>query len=210
MPCITCGCVIFPPEYLMLFSTSVQSLQADKSFSVPSPANLKAVEIASALTTWFECPDSQPTTNMFATVLCTRLCACFSTKHTSHLVKREKLWRSFHRLRSSATFRNDWRKFLESSVGKQAHPAFHQHVTMAIFKKLVEVEFPLPPTDSIEHPDRPLTFEEKNALRFVAGYVCRKVRTSLERSSIPIIEASFSRGGPIIIEMGYFISRCHY
>ena len=44
--------MIFPPEY-QLFTTSVQSLQADKSFSVPSPANLKAVERASALTTWF-------------------------------------------------------------------------------------------------------------------------------------------------------------
>lgn len=56
---------------------------------------------------------------------------------------------------------------------------------MLMFKKLIEVEFPLAPTDSIEHPDRPLTFEEKNALHIVAGYVCRKVPTSLEQSSIP-------------------------
>ena len=55
---------------------------------------------------------------------------------------------------------------------------------MFIIKKMIKVEFPLPPSDTIEHPDRPLTFEGKNALRFVAGYVCRKVRTSLERSSI--------------------------
>ena len=49
---------------------------------------------------------------------------------------------------------------------------------------LIEAEFPLPPTDSAEHCDQPLTLEEKNAFQFVAGYVCRKVRTNLEKSSI--------------------------
>ena len=173
-----------PTEHVRLFSGAVQSVRDDESFSVPSPANVKAVETSFALTTWFDSPVRQAELNRFSLVLCTRLRACFASKHTSHQLKKEKLWRSFHRLRTATTFRNDWRIFIESSVGQQAHPAFYQHVTMFIFKKMIEVEFPLPPTDTIEHPDRPLTFEEKNALRFVAGYVCRKVRTSLERSFI--------------------------
>lgn len=169
---------------MRLFTTAVQSVRADKSFSLPSPANVKAIETASAFTTWFDCPESQATLRMFSLALCAQLHACFSSKHTSHHLKKERMWRSFHCFRTATTFRNDWRKFIEVSVSQQVHPAFFQHVTMMIFKKMIKVEFPLPPTDTTEHPDRPLTFEEKNALRFVAGYVCRKVRTSLERSSI--------------------------
>ena len=38
---------------------------------------------------------------------------------------------------------------------------------------------------STESPVIPLTFEEQNALRYVAGYICRKVRDRLESSSLP-------------------------
>ena len=75
--------------------------------------------------------------------------------------------------------------FLHNSVGHQAHPAFFQHVSYRIFKELMKTEFPLPPPDAVEHPDRLLTFEEENAPRFVAGYICRKVHTKLEISTIP-------------------------
>ena len=54
-----------------------------------------------------------------------------------------------------------------------------------VFKTLIKAEFPLPPADVAEHPNRPLSFEEKNAQRFVAGYVCRKVYTKLDASSVP-------------------------
>ena len=177
---------MYPPEHAKLFTTAVQTVRADESFSVPSPANVKAVETALALTVWFDSPGCQAALHMFSLVLCTRLGACFCSKHTSQHLKKEKMWRSFHRLRTATTFRRDWRKFIESSVGLHAHPTFYQHVTMVIFKKMIEMEFPLPPTDYTEHPDRPLTFEETNALHFVAGYVCRKVRTSLEKSSIAL------------------------
>ena len=96
------------------------------------------------------------------------------------------MWQSFQRLRTSKTFRCDWSSFIETATHQQAasHPAFWQNITMAIFKKLIELQFPIPPEDGSEHPDRPLTFEEKNALRYVAGYVCRKIRTNLEKSSL--------------------------
>ncbi len=94
------------------------------------------------------------------------------------------MWKAYHRLRSSKTFRCDWNRFLQSSIGHRAHPGFFQFVSHHILQELIKAEFPLPPaTQSSEHPDRPLTFEEQNALRYVAGYVCRKVREDLESSS---------------------------
>ena len=95
------------------------------------------------------------------------------------------MWRVYHRLRTSATFCKDWCVFLRSSIGHQGHPAFFQYVSLAILKHLIKVEYPLPPPDVAEHPDRPLTFEEQNALRFVAGYVCRNIHNKLETSLLP-------------------------
>lgn len=40
-------------------------------------------------------------------------------------------------------------------------------------------------TTPAESPQCPLTHEEENALRYVAGYVCRKLRKSLDSSSLP-------------------------
>ena len=64
---------------------------------------------------------------------------------------------------------------------------FVQFVTDTIFKELIKIEFPVSTatTTTSESPHCPLSCEEQNALRYVAGYVCRKVRTKLETSSLP-------------------------
>ena len=95
------------------------------------------------------------------------------------------MWKAYHRLRTSITFRKDWQLFLQQSVGHQGHPTFFQFISYNIFKELMKAEFPLPPTDAKEHPHRPLTFEERNALRFFAGYVLRNVYNKLEVSVVP-------------------------
>ena len=44
-------------------------------------------------------------------------------------------------------------------------------------------EFPIiPPSTVSEHPESPLSLEEHNALRYVAGYVCRKVKVDVSKS----------------------------
>ena len=67
----------------------------------------------------------------------------------------------------------------------QASPAFFQYVTHTLFKALIEMEYPVSDAQT-ETPHQILKSEEENALRYVAGYVCRKVRVNLEASnSIP-------------------------
>ena len=181
-----CGkyvCQLLLLESVVLFTAAVQTVTDDKSFSVPSPANKKAVEAAASLIAWCDQPQNYNNLRRFSWILCIRLHACFSKKHSSMQLRKEKMWRAYHLLRTSLTFGNDWKIFLNSTVGLQAHPTFYQHVTSTIFKELTKNEFPLPPPNAVKHPNTPLTFEEKNALRFVAGHVCRKVRTRLEESS---------------------------
>ena len=51
---------------------------------------------------------------------------------------------------------------------------------------MVEREFVVPPEEvppgEEEHQNRPLFFMEHNALRYIAGYICQKIRNNLESS----------------------------
>ena len=63
-------------------------------------------------------------------------------------------------------------------------PFFFQHVSHYIFTTLLKETFPLPSPES-SVPSISLTFEEANALRYVAGYVCAKLYKKLKKSSAP-------------------------
>jgi len=68
---------------------------------------------------------------------------------------------------------------LETSVKQQPTVAFYQHVIHKLLKELIELEF------TIENPQNskpmpPLRLEEKNAVRYIAGYVCRRVYDQLK------------------------------
>ena len=180
---VTFICLCFL-DHVKLFTRAVRSVLNHDSFRAPCPSNKAAVSTASALSEWCDKGENHPCLYGYSRVLVVRLNACFSRKYTSLRLRREKMWRAYHRLRTSETFRQDWSRFLQRAVGHRAHPAFFQFVAHAIFEELIKVEYPLPePTCSPEHPDRPLTFEERNALRYVAGYVCRKIREGLESST---------------------------
>ena len=60
-------------------------------------------------------------------------------------------------------------------------------MTQHIFKELIKEAYPVVEISehNCESPGRPLTYEEQNALRYVAGYIIRKVRQKLETSTHP-------------------------
>ena len=92
------------------------------------------------------------------------------------------MWGQYHSLRSSASFRGDWIEFVEAAVGRTPSPIFFQHVTHEMFKCLIKTEYPITETNR-PIGNRKLTTEEENALRYIAGYVCRKIIAKLESSS---------------------------
>ena len=97
------------------------------------------------------------------------------------------MWGSYHRLRCSETFVHDWKTFLSAAVKMKAYPSFYQFVTHTVFRELAAIHFPVHCSESneTEHPSRPLTHEEENALRYVAGYVIRKLHERIDSSSNP-------------------------
>ena len=85
------------------------------------------------------------------------------------------MWGRYHRLRTSPEYIGFWKTLL-TLVGPGAtyDPMFFQHISHHIFKDLIAKTFPLP--DQSDSTDKfvALTYEEENALRYVAGYVCVK------------------------------------
>lgn len=167
--------------FLKVKPMAVYSVLNHDSFRAPCPSNKAAVTTASALSEWCDKEEDDP---CYSGVLVVRLNACFSWKYTSLQLRQEKMWRAYHQLRKSETFRRDWGKFLQNAVAYKAHPAFFQFVAQAIFKSwsrhstLYQTS-----TSSSQHPDRPLTFEEQNPLCYISGYVCRKICEDLESST---------------------------
>ena len=85
---------------------------------------------------------------------------CLPQSTASLKTQREKMWRNFHSLRVSESFKKLWHEFLKSA-GLEVNPLFYRYVS----NELIMRQFTL---SQVEEPTiSPLTYEE---LRYVAGY----------------------------------------
>ena len=75
-----------------------------------------------------------------------------------------------------------WDKFLRESIEKGG-PTFLQFVTHHMFKQLIKQHFPAPATVKLETVETSLSYEEENALWYVAGYIPRNLIPKIERST---------------------------
>ena len=118
----------------------------------------------------------------FANALEETLKTCFITTHRTKELKQEKMWGQYHHLRTSEKFLSDWKTFLSEVTEIVPSAAFIQHVTHEVFKQMMQVQFP--PTTGASKTLPLLTDIEVNALRYVAGYVCRTLHDRLKTSSV--------------------------
>ena len=92
------------------------------------------------------------------------------------------MWRNFHTLRVSESFKKLWHEFLKSA-GLEVNLLFYQYVSDVILQELITRQFTL---SQVEEPTiSPLIYEESNALRYVAGYVCNKIKKKVLASKLP-------------------------
>ena len=171
-------------DHLSMFSRGFQWLLEDQGFRIKSPANEHALSTASALSLCYSDTANHDNLADFVRVLVVRLTSCFTRRYTSLRLRREKMWEAYHQLRTAQMFKVSWATFLLHSIGHTAHPAFYQYVTHTIFKELI-VLVPPRTTPENEHPNCPLSILEQNALRYVVGCICRKVKQQLDTSSLP-------------------------
>ncbi len=92
------------------------------------------------------------------------------------------MWRKYYQLRISSPFQSLWTDFVGDAIAVIAHPLMYQYLADKIFEALIEKTFAegqgAASVDS-------LTYEEANALRYVAGYVCFKVKKNIVASNNP-------------------------
>lgn len=110
---------------------------------------------------------------------------CTAVRYNSTAqVRLETIWKAFFQLTSSLSFKLKWENFLRPIITTSPCPIFYQYVTDYIFKYHVKANFPIiEPSASVEVDT--LTYFEKNAIRYAAGYVPKALRKKLKKSLHP-------------------------
>ena len=155
-----------------------QSILSDPDFDVPSQPAIAARKSASLILLW--CTTHQDETSAFLSKLQIQLSTCFASTAKKLSTRKERMWELFFKVRSSPSFEDMWKEFL-IACGTDASSAVYQHVTDIIFKDLLTKQFPAMSTQEVEASVQ-LDYNEKNALRYVGGYVTRVLHQRLKKS----------------------------
>ena len=153
----------------------------DKGFRLGTVRMKKAMEAAEKLKQWI--PSNASAVSFFESVMVKHLEKC-TKEGMSHQEGRELAVTKFHRLRCSEAFANLWKAFLTPVDQEMAtDPIFYQHISRSFFNNFIKFNFPIPAPSNDDTRPAALTFEESNALRYVAGYVCAELYKRLKSST---------------------------
>ena len=95
-----------------LLQKAVESVLADESFKLPSPLAADALSTAQKLAASFG--TNQQLISKFAEKLVSTLMPTFKSKASSCKVRREKMWRKYHSIRTSE-YKALWEQFLQKN-----------------------------------------------------------------------------------------------
>ena len=158
---------------------ALQQILTDPDFDIPSQPAIAARKSASLILSW--CSTHHDETAAFLTKLQRHLLTCFTSTAKKMSTRKEWMWGLFT-LRGSPSFEAMWKEFLVG-CGTDASATVYQHVTDIIFKDLLSKEFPTADTqEMVANTHTQLDYNEKNALRYVRGYVTRVLYQRLKKS----------------------------
>ena len=158
---------------------------SDSSFKLPSDTNKICLEMAHNLHSILGHPDS--TVLEFAGWLISKLKHILDNSGSQHKINREKMWTQFHHLRTDTIFRQKWEKFLQNEK-MLPEPAFYQHVTDKVFKKLIKQQWLVDDTSSTPEIEKRMSYEEENALRYIGGYIVHSLTTKVKKEGNRFLE----------------------
>lgn len=90
------------------------------------------------------------------------------------------MWRSYHSVRTSASFCQLWKEFIRKTTQSDPEPTFYQNVTDRMFETMIVEAFPLQQTPCELTTDKTITYDDANVIRYIAGYVCYKVHKQIK------------------------------
>lgn len=130
----------------------------DDTFSLPSGPAACARKVAVCTSTWIS--DHIAATNTFQKKLIETLKKCMQVQCSSQKMRRERMWSTYHELRTSKQYVSDWKTFLQQAGNPEPSPIFWQYVGNFIFKKLVQIHHPLAESPRPETEESHFTYEE--------------------------------------------------
>ena len=167
-----------PPQGNCLLIKALRVILEDKSFEIKTPATVKARESAQKFLEW--CLGNSDSVEAFSKQLTESLQTVICNSVTkSFRYNKEKLWREFYLLRCSKEFIKQWTDFLPTTT-PPIEPIIYQHLTDVVLKFLLQDYFKI---EYLNEEAAEMNENERNALHYVAGYVCRKLRTKIEREN---------------------------
>ena len=96
------------------------------------------------------------------------------------VLHRDKIWESYFYIRSQETFTNRLTVFLHAANSPVGTPVLYQHLTDIIFKELLHAKYSVSTSAIDDNNTAPLTNDEANVIRYMAGYMCRHLRKKIE------------------------------
>lgn len=100
-------------------------------------------------------------------------------------LKKKELWTEFHVLRTSVEFSQRWKSYL-GEVGVESKAVFIQTVTSEVFEQLLS-DIYIPKTTQYENDEEQFTYEEENAIRYMAGFIVQRIQKKLDAKDVEML-----------------------
>ena len=166
--------------------TGIRQVLNDDSFKINNPVTIEARRQAERLLEWCLIEANKEKLDSFTEHILQDFKGIIVSSATkSFHYNKDKMWRGFFSLRTSADFNKQWTDFLGNS-DVQAKPVLYQHLTDVLFRMLIKKHFEILYSDQGSSSE--ITQQEGSALRYAAGYVCRHLRKKIERENSEIKE----------------------
>ena len=165
---------------------AIEHIVSDPSFHIPVEPAATALSTARSVLEWVSQEENQTIFSAFEDKITSELSGCIGVSPEdaqSFRTKKLELCRSYHQFRISDEFTTTWLGFLRQ-VKCNPVATFYQEVTDIVFEHLLKSVYPLE-MDNITLDTEDITYEDANVVRYMAGYVCRKVNTKIANSPFP-------------------------
>ena len=150
----------------------------DEAFDLPTAPAIAARKSAKCVLTW--CTKNNEEMTAFAGQLTATLEVCF-TDRKKVKIQKEKMWEQYYTLRATNEFADTWASFLRHS-GAEPSQTLYQHITDIVFNHLIKEHFTITSEPTQDTCNPTLDYNEKNALRYISGYITRQIYRNLKDS----------------------------
>ena len=168
-------------EECRLMRSVIGGILSDESFVLSTEGNKICLNMAEKLARCFSAQPSERQVVDFASWLVGRLNGVIveaQKRGKPNELNKERLWRNFQKMTCSEDFTLKWCSFLEL-LQLNNEPLFYQILTDELFGQLLKKRLTQAGADQDDEDHEEcdeLTFEEENAIRYIGGYVVRKLR----------------------------------